>query len=270
VGYDQKCWQPKTTIMKITHIDTACTLIQIGDFTIMTDPTLDDPGKYYHHGWGTVSKKTSTPQIDLENLKVDLVLLSHPQHKDNFDLKGQAFSKNVPLILSTMQIEKRWNNGKGMRPWDQHLVELPNGSTLKITATPAQHHPGWLPKFFAGHVIGFVIENSTNEHVIYISGDTVYFKGIDEVAKRFSNITIGLIHVGGVQFKYLTANGKYTMDANGFLKTIQTIQPTIAIPIHNDGWTHFKENDEGVKRILKINSIQSKVIFLKKGCETTF
>lgn len=260
----------KTRRMKITHIDTACTLIEIGNFTIMTDPTLDDPGKYYHHGWGTVSKKTSTPKIDLKNLKVDLVLLSHPQHKDNFDYKGQAFSKDVPLILSTKQIEKKWKNGKGMLPWDQHIVELSDGSTLTITATPAQHHPGWLPKFFAGHVIGFVIENSKSNEGIYISGDTVYFKGIEEVAKRFPNITIGLIHVGGVQFKYLTANGKYTMDAKGFLKTVKTIQPNIAIPIHNDGWTHFKENDEGVKNILKENEIKSKVIFLEKGINTTF
>ena len=257
--------------MKITHIDTACTLIKIGDFTIMTDPTLDDSGKYYHHGWGTFSKKTSNPKIDLDNIgKVDLVLLSHPQHKDNFDYKGQAFSKNVPLILSTKQIEKRWENGKGMLPWDKHIIELPNGNTLTITATPAQHHPGWLPKFFAGHVIGFVIENSNNDEVIYITGDTVYFKGIEEIARRFQKISIALIHVGGVQFKYLTANGQYTMDAKGFLKTIRTIQPKIAIPIHNDGWTHFKENDAGVKRILKENKIESKVIFLEKGCETDF
>ena len=70
----------------ITHIDTACCLIEFGAYKILTDPVLDQAGKFYHHGYGAFSKKTESPMlenIDLTN--IDLVLLSHPQHKDNFE-----------------------------------------------------------------------------------------------------------------------------------------------------------------------------------------
>lgn len=256
--------------IQITHIDTACCLIEIDGFKILTDPVLDVAGGYYHHGWGTISKKTSSPIIEKKELEgVELVLLSHPQHKDNFDKNGKAFSKQVPLILSTPKIEKKWSNGKGLRPWESHHIQLPNGKKLTITATPAQHHPGWLPKFFSGHVIGFVLELSGTKECVYITGDTVYFKGIETVAKRFPRISLAIIHLGGVQFRYLTGTGQYTMDASGFVRTIQSVLPALAIPIHNDGWTHFKENDTHLKQVLKNKpELTNNVLFLKRGVKT--
>ena len=253
--------------INITHIDTACCLIEIDGFKILTDPVLDEAGGYYHHGWGTVSRKTSSPAISDEGLEgVQLVLLSHPQHKDNFDKKGQAFSRGVPLIISTTRIEKNWTNGRGLHPWESHNIQLPSGKEMKITATPALHHPCWLPGFFAGEVIGFVLEFSGSDTCIYITGDTVYFKGIEEVAERFPGITTAIIHVGGVQFPYLTARGQYTMDATGFLRTVRTLQPRQAIPIHNSGWTHFKETDSNLKRMVsEYPDIRDRVLFLHSG-----
>jgi len=250
--------------IKLTHIDTACCLLEIDGYKILTDPVFDPPGKYYHHGYGSVSKKTSYPSIDEQKIaKIDLILLSHPQHKDNFDNKGREIAKNVPLILSTKKIEKNFKNGIGLKAWEKYLVKLPNGNEITITATPAQHHPLWLPKFFAGEVIGFIIEHSASEQVIYITGDTVFFKGIKNVAEKYPNISICLIHVGSAQFRYLIGFGKFTMNRKGFIKTIKTLNPKTAIPIHNNGWTHFKENDEGLKNeLLKHSEIKDKVLFL--------
>lgn len=66
----------------------------------MTDPTLDNAGKLYHHGYGTFSRKLSTPALHANDLKnIDLVLLSHHQHKDNFDNKGQAFASTIYMLV---------------------------------------------------------------------------------------------------------------------------------------------------------------------------
>jgi len=252
----------------ITHIDTACCLIEIGGIKILTDPALDKAGKLYHHGYGAISRKTSNPKIDDASLNnVDLILLSHPQHKDNFDIKGREFARTVPLILSTKKIEKDYKNGKGLKPWEQYEVNLPDNSKLKITATPAQHHPGWLPKFFSGEVIGFLIQHSNSDETLYISGDTVYFNGINEIGEKFKNITYALVHVGSAEFRYLSGPGKFTMDAKGFIKTVEKLKPKLAIPIHNQGWSHFKENDEGIKLALTKTkeSISKHVLFLKTG-----
>ena len=61
------------------------------------------------------------------------------------------------------------------------------------------------------------------------------------------------------------------MNRKGFMKTVRTINPKIAIPIHNNGWTHFKESNEGVAKELEKNAdIKEKVILSMKGKEYTF
>ena len=257
--------------IKITHIDTACCLIEIDNFKILTDPVLDKAGKLYHHGYGAISKKTSNPEITSNVLKnIDLILLSHPQHKDNFDHKGRELAKTVPLILSTKKIEKNYKNGKGLKAWEQHTIKLSDNEFITITATPAQHHPNWLPKFISGEVIGFFIKHSHSNETIYISGDTIYYKGIENIKNKFGEITYALIHVGSAEFRYLTGLGKFTMDAKGFVKTVSTLSPKIAIPIHNSGWTHFKESNDGLKKVLTVsNEKYSKIVhFLKPGLRT--
>ena len=252
----------------VTHIDTACCLIRIEDLTILTDPVLDNPGKRYHHGWGAFSKKTSTPAITQEQLEdVGLVLLSHPQHKDNFDEAGKAFAATIPTILSTSAIERMLPNGIGLKPWESHDVVLRSGSVLTITATPAQHHPHWLPGFISGSVIGFMITQSSAPETLYISGDTIYFKGVKHIKERFPKITYALLHAGGVQFPYLTGKGCYTMDNKGVQQMIETLRPEVVIPIHTEGWTHFHEDTHALRTALDNTSLQlqQSLHFLKAG-----
>jgi L-ascorbate metabolism protein UlaG (beta-lactamase superfamily) len=256
--------------INITHIDTACILLEINGFKILTDPTLDHAGKLYHHGYGAISRKTDEPAVLPSSLKdVDLILLSHHQHKDNFDHAGKEFSQTVSTIISTKQASKELKNIIGLDNWETHKIETDKVSNLKITAIPAQHHPWWLPEFFSGKVIGFVIEFDEQQNgVIYISGDTVYFKGIDEVAKRYS-VDIGIFHVGSAQFRYLSGFGQYTMDSKDLLKAVKVINPNTIIPIHYKGWTHFKETETVLRNTIDSSAlVKSKTKFLILGERT--
>lgn len=251
----------------ITHIDTACVLLDINGFKILTDPTLDNAGHLYHHGFGAISRKTDNPAIAPEALKdIDLILLSHHQHKDNFDVQGKAFSKQVSTIVSTVPASKAIPGVIGLQEWETTSIITTKLQNLRITATPAQHRPWWLPEFFSGKVIGFIIEFDGQENgAIYISGDTVYFKGIEDVAKRFK-VDIGIFHVGGVQFRYLSGFGLYTMDSKDLIKAVKTVHPNTIVPIHYRGWTHFKENESVLfQNIASDPSIQSKTIHLVSG-----
>jgi L-ascorbate metabolism protein UlaG (beta-lactamase superfamily) len=254
-------------MITITHIDTACIIIDINGYRIMTDPTLDEAGKLYNHGFGVFSRKTGQPalqNVDISN--IDLVLLSHHQHKDNFDIEGQKFAATAPLIVSTKSAAKVVKNTIGLDNWESHSINTPKLSNLKITATTAQHRPSWIPEFVSGKVIGFIIEADELENgAIYISGDTVYFKGIKEVASRF-NIDIAIFHLGSVQIRYLTAWAQYTMNAKGLLKAVQDIQPTYVIPIHFKGWTHFKQPERVLRLFILKNKILKPItLFLKPG-----
>lgn len=45
----------------LTHIDTACILLEINGYRILTDPTLDNAGKLYYHGSGGLAGRQETP-----------------------------------------------------------------------------------------------------------------------------------------------------------------------------------------------------------------
>ena len=118
-------------------------------------------------------------------------------------------------------------------------------------------------------MICFVIEFDGQENgVIYISGDTVYFKGIDEVAQRFK-VDIGIFHVGSAQFRYLSGFGQYTMDSKDLLKAVDVIQPNTIVPIHYKGWTHFKETTTALTNAISANTtVKNKTTFLSSGVRT--
>ena len=258
--------------ISITHIDTACILLVINGYKILTDPTLDQAGRIYHHGFGSFSRKTGNPasqNMDLHN--IGLVLLSHHQHKDNFDDKGRELALSAPLILTTKKASHELKNAIGLGDWESHVIKTDKISNLTITATPAQHHPWWLPGFFSGKVIGFVIEfDGQKNGVIYISGDTVYFKGIQEIGSRYK-IDLGIFHTGSAQFRYLTGFGQYTMDGKGLLKAAKALAPRWIIPIHNKGWTHFKETEIVLKKNMDSHpQLADKLIFLESGVATEF
>jgi L-ascorbate metabolism protein UlaG (beta-lactamase superfamily) len=255
----------------ITHIDTACILLEINGYRILTDPTLDKGGHLYYHGYGAASRKTEDPALPITGLEnIDLILLSHHQHKDNLDNNGKAFLKRTTAtVLSTPKAAKEMSGVIGLDNWQTHTIATSRAKNLRITATPAQHHPWWIPEFISGTVIGFVIEFDGQENgVIYISGDTVYFKGIDEVAKRYK-IDIGIFHAGGVQFRYLTGLGKYTMDSKDLLKSVNILKPRTIIPIHYKGWSHFKEKETTLReKVITDPLTRKRTMFLKPGIPT--
>ena len=257
--------------MKISlqHIDTACTIIEINGYRILTDPVFDKPGKRYHFGFGAMSRKKGTPALGPAEISpIDLILLSHGQHADNFDRAGKAFAKTVDTIITTRESAKNLDNAIGLQPFETIKISTDKVPGLKITATPAQHHPSWLPRFFSGHVIGFVIEFDNQQGgVLYISGDTVYFKGIKQIAERFK-INQALIHLGGVQFPYLSGFGRYTFDAKQAIKAINDLDPKIVIPVHNSGWTHFKEDRAAGKNRLDSAGLDCEFIWLSPGVKT--
>jgi len=257
--------------LQITHIDTACLLIDINGYKILTDPTLDRAGSLYYHGFGAFSRKTGNPSIPHRLLEdIDLILLSHHQHYDNFDRAGQAFARKAKKILSTVPASKAIPGTVGLENWQS--VELPTEkvTNLRITATPAQHRPWWIPELVSGKVIGFVIEYDEQENgVLYISGDTVFFKGIEEVASRYQ-VDIGIFSVGSVQFRYLTGCAKYTMDADDLIRASKTLRPNKIIPVHSQGWSHFKESEAVLMTTLfSEDYTRNRTVFLNPGEPTT-
>jgi L-ascorbate metabolism protein UlaG (beta-lactamase superfamily) len=117
---------------------------------------------------------------------------------------------------------------------------------LEITATPCRHGPP-LSRPLTGDVIGFALRWEGQEHgQLWISGDTVLYDGVREVARRVQ-IDTSLLHLGGVQFP-VTGPVRYTMTAKDAVELCDLVRPRTAIPIHYEGWKHFRQGREAIER----------------------
>src|SRR5262245_25993387 len=104
--------------VRITHIRTATTLLEIGDFPLVPDPALDPPGPTHSFGPGIKSTKNAAPTLPPGGLgRIDAMLLSHHQHADNFDDAGRAATAAVATVVTTRAAAKAIGRGTGLEPW---------------------------------------------------------------------------------------------------------------------------------------------------------
>jgi L-ascorbate metabolism protein UlaG (beta-lactamase superfamily) len=220
----------------LTLVGGPTAVIEIGGFRLLTDPTFDPPGEYELPHVTLV--KTMGPALAPSEIgMVDAVLLSHDQHSDNLDNSGRAFLGNAKRVLTTAAGASRLGgHAEGLAPWDSVTLSQPDGSRLTVTGTPARHGPAGIEPM-AGDVIGFVLEGVARR-AIYVTGDTVWYDGVAEVARRFD---VGLVmpFAGSAQTR-----GPFhlTMDVNDTIETARAFPSALIVPLHCDGWQHFKQS----------------------------
>ena len=238
------------TDLRITHIGGPTVLIEVGGWRLLTDPTFDPPGGTYRFGWGTGSRKTAGPAIAPADLPpIDAVLLSHDHHGDNLDPTGRSLLPSAGVVVTTAAGAQRLGGvARGLEPWGTTRLEAPGRPSIEITATPCRHGPP-LSRPIVGHVIGFALAWEGQEHgVLWISGDTVLYDGVRQVADRL-RVDVALLHLGGVQFP-VTGPLRYTMTAHEAVELCALVRPRTAIPIHYEGWQHFREGRDAIEREL--------------------
>jgi L-ascorbate metabolism protein UlaG (beta-lactamase superfamily) len=239
-------------------------LLEIGSLRLLTDPVFDPAGGRYSFGWGTGSTKLTDSPVSPDSLgKIDAVLLSHDHHEDNLDKAGRAFLPRAKRVLTTTSGERRLRgNSEGMANWQSTILE--SGDTkIKVTATPAQHGP-LIVRPFAGQTIGFILEWEGQQNgALYITGDTIYYHGIDEVAERFT-VSVAILHLGRASFP-VTGPIRFTMDAKDGVKAARVLNPRTIIPIHYEGWKHFREGRLVIEREFAAAGLSEKLHWLEMG-----
>jgi len=239
--------------LTLTHIGGPTTLIEWDGWRILTDPTFDPPGRRYRFGWGTASVKTTGPALAAADLgPIDAVLLTHDHHADNLDDGGRRLLPSADVVLTTTSGARRLGgNARGLRAWATTRLERPGRPTIEVTATPCRHGPAGSHRI-VGDVVGFALTWAGQEHgAVWISGDTVVYDGVREVATRV-DVGTAVIHLGRVRFP-LTGPLTYTMGIGGAMELCRLLDPTTVIPVHYEGWSHFTEGrptiDEHLDRL---------------------
>jgi L-ascorbate metabolism protein UlaG (beta-lactamase superfamily) len=250
--------------LSITLIGGPTALIEIDGFRLLTDPTFDAPGAYQLQH--VKLEKLAGPALSAAQIgAVDAVLLSHDQHADNLDHSGKDFLKRSKRVLTTQAGAKRLGGHvEGLAPWATTELTGQDGPALTITATPARHGPAGIEPL-SGDVIGFVVaSNKAGSRPIYISGDTTWFDGVAEVAKRFS-CGVVLPFAGAAQTR-----GPFhlTMDTNDTIETARAFPDAVIVPVHTDGWAHFRQSAQDLRATFDTLGFGKRLKILEPGVAT--
>jgi L-ascorbate metabolism protein UlaG (beta-lactamase superfamily) len=170
-------------------------------------------------------------------LPLDAVLLSHDHHFDNLDRGGRSLLARVPRVLTTVAGAERIGAASGLAPWESTTLPTDAGGLLRITATPARHGPAEADR---GPVIGFVLEREGEAGAVYLSGDTVWYDGVAEIAARFP-VRTAVLYLGAAR---VAAAGDWplTFTAEGAVEAARAFAEATIVPLHFEGWEHFSES----------------------------
>ena len=245
----------------LTYIGGPTALVEWGGLRLLTDPTFDPPGSEFRSG-AYVLRKTQGPAIAPAALgRVDAVLLSHDHHFDNLDASGRRFLADVPRVLTTLAGAERLGGAAlGLEPWEATELARPDGGTLRVTATPARHGPEHLDR---GPVVGFVLESADAGAPVYISGDSVWYDGMAEVARRYS-VAAAILFMGAAQ---VAAVGPWplTLTADGAVEAARAFAGAVVVPLHFEGWEHFSESRAEVQAAFRRAGLEPRLCWPERG-----
>ncbi len=185
--------------------------------------------------------KLAGPAIAAADLgPIDVVLLTHDHHGDNLDPAGRALLPSTGMVVTTTSGARRLGGGaRGLEPWQTTSLVAEGLPTIDVTATPCRHGPP-LSHPIVGDVIGFSLSWEGQEHgVLWISGDTVLYDGVRQVADRVQ-VDTALVHLGGVRFP-VTGPVHYTLTGTEAVELCGLIRPRTTVPVPYEGWKHFHQ-----------------------------
>lgn len=134
---------------------------------------------------------------------------------------------------------------------------------------PGRHGPPVVAKLLPevmGSVLDFGGKRKPGRYRMY-SGDTMVFKDIHEIPKRYPGVDLALLHLGGTRLIGLVT---VTMDGKDGVEMMRIIVPKKAIPIHYNDYDVFKSPLSDVERKIEQAGLKDKVIYLKHGDQYEF
>ncbi len=252
----------------VFFVGTATVIIRYAGFTILTDPNFLHAGDHVHLGYGLTAKRLTNPAVEIEDLPpLDFVLLSH-LHGDHFDrLAERRLNKATPIISNrhaTSYLKKvGFTKTHALKTWEPLDVEK-GGANLRLTALPGTHGPGPLGAVLPpvmGSMLEFGRAGEPARLRMYISGDTLVHDRLREIPRRFPDIDLAMLHLGGTKVLGVFV----TMNAAQGLEALRIMDARTTIPIHYNDYTRFESPLEDFKRAVTNAGLDDRVHYLGHG-----
>ncbi|QGQ98581.1 MBL fold metallo-hydrolase [Paenibacillus psychroresistens] len=190
----------------ITWIGHATFLLRYGGLTIVTDPVWAKSMGF--------QKRLAEPGISIDLMPpVDVVLISHG-HYDHLNFPSLRALKGDPLILVPKGLKSKFLR-KGFRKveemswWESKTI-----SGVQFDFVPTQHWTRRTPwDTNSSHWGGWVLQEekrtTDNAPSIYFAGDSGYFRGFEEIGKRYK-LDYVLMPIGAYEPEWFMSNQHVT------------------------------------------------------------
>ena len=96
---------------------------------------------------------------------------------------------------------------------------------------------------------------------LHISGDTLIHGALEEIPRRYPDIDLALLHLGGTR----VFGVMLTMDGKQGVRLVQMVRPRTAVPIHYDDYEAFKSSLEDFTREVERAELQDWVRYVARG-----
>ncbi|POM26989.1 metal-dependent hydrolase [Actinomadura rubteroloni] len=227
----------------LTFVGNATTIIRYGGFTLLTDPNFLCRGDHARLGYGLTTRRLKDPACTPDELPdLDAVVLSH-LHDDHWDrVAEERLDPDLPIYTTPAAAQTLRDRGfleaEGIGTW-RHRTLSKGGRALRVTALPGRHGPGLLARLLPpvmGALLEFGPHGSPPDLRICVSGDTLMYAEIAEIARRHPGIDTGIVHLGGTRLLGVTV----TMDGRQGADWVQTVRCATVVPVHYDDYTAMK------------------------------
>lgn len=251
----------------VQFIGTATTLIRYAGFTLLTDPNFLHKGEKVPLGYGLRSTRRTEPALSLDQLPpVDAVVLSH-FHGDHFDQRViKELDRDLPIVTTRHAARalgrKGFRQTHGLGTWQPQRV-VKGDAFVRITAMPGKHAPQPLETLLPT-VMGSMLEFGRGDEVtlrLYVTGDTLLYDRLKHIPRRYPDIDVELIHLGGTKVLGVMV----TMDGRQGVEALRLTRPRVAIPIHYDDYTVFKSPLSDFQQEVDDAALETEVRYLAHG-----
>ncbi|HWA16041.1 MAG TPA: MBL fold metallo-hydrolase, partial [Gemmatimonadales bacterium] len=154
--------------------------------------------------------------------------------------------------------ERLGQGATGLHPWD----EVALSPTVRLIATPARHGPDGGDR---GPVIGFLLA-TTGGPTLYVSGDTVWYEGVRAIGGRY-RIDLAFLNLGAARVA-VAGPAPLTFTAAEAVDLARAWPDTQVVPLHFEGWEHFSEGADDVRRTFALAGLSSRLVWLSPGART--
>jgi L-ascorbate metabolism protein UlaG (beta-lactamase superfamily) len=257
----------------VLFVGNATVLIRYAGFSILTDPSFIHKHEQTWLGYGLHTTRLTDPALELADLPpLDFVLLSH-FHGDHFDRAAEdGLDKAIPVVTvrqsAALLAERGFANARPLDPWQTQAIRK-GDAEVRITALPARHGPLTID-FALPDVMGSLLEFARVGGPplvrIYVSGDTLLIDELAEIPRRFPEIDLGLLHLGGTRVLGVLVS----MDDEQGVGCLKLVNPRRAIPIHFDDYDVFTSPLSDFLARAEEAGLRDRVTVLERGESASF